>query len=146
MLFQFFQPRIRVCYFSDPQSSAIYFRDLGDQISYILAPPEDDVSDLIVNRANLPVRLLPEINLDELAGLQPLPAKRIFDKSLATDPALPAETKDLDADNPATDDDDDDHDDDDDVTLVQSHLSQEVLPTECPFSFPYLSSEDASQL
>ena len=31
------------------------------------------------------------------------------------------------------------------MILSQSRLSQEILPDECPFSFLYLSSEDASR-
>ena len=93
------------------------------------------------------MKLPPGINLDELAGLQPLPSRKTFDKSLAADPALPAAPpRELDADSPFDENDqDDDDDDDDNVILVQSHLSQKILPDKCPFSFLYLSSEDASQ-
>ena len=73
-----------------PSLVGFFFWDhLNDQISYILTPPEDDFSDPIVYRASLPVKLLPGINIDELAGLQPLPPKKAFDKPLA-DPVLPA--------------------------------------------------------
>ena len=88
--------------FPEPRSITgrlLFWDHLNDQVSYILTPPEDDVSDPLVHRASLPVKLPPDINLDELAGLQPLPSKRTFDKPLAADPALPdAPPKDLDAD------------------------------------------------
>ena len=119
-------------------SRLLFWDHLRDQISYILCPPEDDVSDPIVYRASLPVKMPPGANLDDLAGLQPLPPKTSCDKPLATDPALPSEPKDPDANDPTAPDDDDDDDEDEDVILVQAHLSQEVLPEECLFFFTLL--------
>ena len=108
--------------FPEPRSITgrlLFWDHLNDQISHILTPPEDDVSDPLVYRAGLPVKLPPGINLNELAGLQPSPAKRTFDKPLAADPALPdAPPRDLDADKPTQEDDPDDDDDDDDDDVM----------------------------
>ena len=68
--------------FPEPRSltgTLLFWDHLNDQISYILTPPEDDVSDPIVDRASLPVKLPPGITLDEMAGPQPLPSKKTFD-------------------------------------------------------------------
>ena len=44
----------------------LFWDHLQDQISYVLCAPEDDVSDPLVHRAGLPVKLPPGINIDEL--------------------------------------------------------------------------------
>ena len=56
----------------------LYFDHLNDQVSYILCPPQDQDSDPLVYRAGLPAKLPPAINIDELAGPDPLPSS--FDK------------------------------------------------------------------
>ena len=89
--------------------------------SYILCPPEDDVSNPLVHKAGLPVRLPPGINIDDLAALQPLPDKvamtesqplpqsstdhnsdslhkKAFDMPMLSDPTSTHLTTDLDAD------------------------------------------------
>ena len=73
-----------------PLTGRLLFWDhLRDHISYILCPPEDDVSDPLVYRASLIVKMPPGVSVDGLAGPQPLPAKTTFNKPLAADPALP---------------------------------------------------------
>ena len=100
----------------------LLFHDhLNDQSSYILCPPEDDVSDPLVQKAGLPVRLPPALDVDDLAALQPLPdkvattesqplsqpstdhnsdplPKRALDIPMASDPTSTHPTTDLDAD------------------------------------------------
>ena len=56
----------------------LYFDHLNDQVSYILCPPGDDSIDPLVHRAGLPAKLPPAVNIDELAGPDPLPSS--FDK------------------------------------------------------------------
>ena len=99
----------------------LFYDHINDQSSYILCPPEDDVSDPLVHKAGLPVRLPPGINIDDLAALQPLPdkvattespplpqpstdhnsdplPKRAFDIPMASDPTSTHPPTDLDAD------------------------------------------------
>ena len=99
----------------------LFYDHINDQSSYILCPPEDDVSDPLVHKAGLPVRLPPGINIDDLAALQPLPDKvattespplpqpstdhnsdplprRAFDIPMASDPTSTHPPTDLDAD------------------------------------------------
>ena len=75
-----------------PQSRSLtgrllFWDHLQDQISYVLCAPEDDVSDPLVHRAGLPVKLPPGINIDELTGDPPpkpvIP--KVFDKPLDKD-------------------------------------------------------------
>ena len=98
----------------------LFYDHINDQSSYILCPPEDDVSDPL-QKAGLPVRLSPGINIDDLAALQPLPnkvattesqplpqpstdhssdplPKRAFDIPMASDPTSTHPPTDLDAD------------------------------------------------
>ena len=58
----------------------LYFDHLNDQVSYILCPPGDDSIEPLVHRAGLPAKLPPAVNIDELAGPDPLPSS--FDKPL----------------------------------------------------------------
>ena len=58
----------------------LYFDHLNDQVSYILCPPGDDSTEPLVHRAGLPAKLPPAMNVDELAGPDPLPSS--FDKPL----------------------------------------------------------------
>ena len=125
-----------------PKSLLLFWDHLHDSTSYILCPPEDDVSDALVQRASLPVRLPPGANLDDLAGLQPLPAQSVFDKPLASAPTSQNHPKDLDPDPlPATSA-EDQADSDDDVLVEISHSAYDVLPQDCPFTFLCLSSEN----
>ena len=91
------------------------------------------------------MRLRPGANFDDLAGLQPLPAKSSFDQPLASAPTSQDQPKDLDPDPlPATADEDqaDSDDDDDDVLVEISHSAHDALPHDCPFTFLSLSSAD----
>ena len=83
------------------------------------------------------MRLPPGANLDDLAGLQPLPAQSVFDKPLASAPS-----KDLDPDPLPAIADEDQVDSDDDVLVEISHSAHDALPHDCPFTFLSLSSED----
>ena len=56
------------------------FDHLNDQVSYILCPAGNDSIDPLVHRADLPAKLPPAVNIDELAGPDPLPSS--FDKPL----------------------------------------------------------------
>ena len=120
----------------------LFWDHLHDSTSYILCPPEDDVSDPLVQRASLPVRLPPGANLDDLAGLQPLPAQKFFDKPLASAPSSQDQPKDLDPDPLPASTDEDRADSDDDVLVEISHSACDALPHDCPFTFLSLSSED----
>ena len=110
--------------FPQPRSltGRLLFHDhLNDQSSYILCPPEDDVSDPLVQKAGLPVRLPPGLDVDDLAAHQPLPdrsgttesqpapqastdrhfdplPRKAFDIPMASDPTSTHPTTDLDAD------------------------------------------------
>ena len=80
--------------------------------------------------------------MDDLAGLQPLPAQSVFDKPLASAPSSQDQPKDLDPDPlPATTD-EDLADSDDDVLVEISHSACDALHHDCPFTFLSLSSED----
>ena len=127
----------------------LFWNHLHDQVSHILCPPEDDVSDPLVYRASLPTRLPPATDVDTLLDLQPLPSKKTFNRPLASNDDLDAKPKDLDPKPSVTfdlDKDDEEHEDDkdDDVLVELSHIQEETLPPDCPFSFLYLSSQDAS--
>ena len=118
-------------------------------MSYILCPPEDDVSDPLVYRASLPTRLPPATDVGTLLDLQPLPSRKTFDQPLASNDDLDAPVKDLDPKPSVTfdlDKEDQGHqeEDDEDVIVELSHLDQEILPPDCPFAFLCLSSQDAS--
>ena len=152
----------------------LYFDHLNDQVSYILCPPGDDSIDPLVHRAGLPAKLPPAVNIDELAGPDPLPSsfdrplqdKHLEDK-LSKDPLdldpLPSgsiqptlcndthndESDDLAKDQERSDRHEDttiDDSDDDDVILEFS-LSEvySSLPVDCPFTFLYLSSQDLTR-
>ena len=82
----------------------LFWDHLHDGTSYVLCPPEDDVSDPLVHKASLPVKLPPPINVDELEAPKPLPAKKKFDHPLAPGDDLQDEPKDLDPDIPDDDD------------------------------------------
>ena len=116
----------------------LFWDHLHDGTSYVLCPPEDDVSDPLVHKASLPVKLPPAINVDELEAPKPLPTKKKFDHPLAPGDDLHDEPKDLDPDIP------DDNDEDDDVILEQVHHASGALPANCTFSYLFLSSEDSS--
>ena len=126
----------------------LFWDHLHDQISYILCPTENDVSDPLVYRASLPMRLPPATDVDDLSNLQPLPSQKTFNKPLTSNDDLGALVKDLDPKPTVTLDlneedkghQEDDDDDDDDVIVEHS----QVLPPDCPFTFLYLSSEDSS--
>ena len=120
----------------------LFWDHLHDSTSYILCPPEDDVSDPLVQRASLPVRLPPGANLDDLAGIQPLLAQKVFDKPLASAPSSQDQPKDLDPDPLPTTTDEDQADSDDDVLVEISHSACDALPHDCPFTFLSLPSED----
>ena len=73
----------------------LFWDHFHDVTSYVLCPPEDDVSDPLVHKASLPVKLPPAISVDDLAAPQPMPAKKTFDKPLAPGEDLHDEPKDL---------------------------------------------------
>ena len=94
------------------------------------------------------MRLPPATDVDNLTNLQPLPSQKAFNKPLASNDDLDALVKDLDPKPTVTFDlnneDKSQEEDDDDVIVEHSHLSQEVLPPDYPFTFLYLSSEESS--
>ena len=117
-----------------PQSRSLtgrllFWDRLQDQISYVLCVPEDDVSDPLVHRAGLPVKLPPGINIDELTGDPPPQAvvPKVFDKPL-----------DKNNDEPRDLDPEPEHDDDaDSDILVEERCASlmDDLPPDCPFTF-----------
>ena len=91
-----------------------------------------------MHRASLLVKLPPAINVDDLVAPQPLPPKTTSEQPLATDDDLHDEPKDLDPDLP------DDNVEDDDVVFEYTHHAHGALPSSCPLSYLYLSSEGSS--
>ena len=130
--------------------------------------------DPLVHRAGLPAKLPPAVNIDELAGPDPLPSSfdkplrdPYFDDKLSKDPRdhdplpsdSPPQLHDNDAHNDKSDDfakdqerndrhEDTKNDDSDDDDVILEFFLSEVhssLPAECPFTFLYLSSEDSTK-
>ena len=128
----------------------LFWNHLHDQVSHILCPPEDDVSDPLVYRASLPTRLPPATDVDTLLDLQPLPSKKTFSQPLASNDDLDAKPKDLDPKPSVTfdlDKDDEEHEDDkDDDVLVElstfkrrlCHLIAPSLSCTCPLKMHHL--------
>ena len=102
----------------------------------MLYAPEDDVSDPLVHRAGLPVKLPPGINIHELTGdPPPQPAvPKVFDKPLDKNNHEP---RDLDPEP--------EHDDDGDSDVLVEELCASLMDDfspDCQITFLYLSSED----
>ena len=95
---------------------------------------------LLVYRAGLLVRLPPGMRIDDIVPQEPLPPiiKKKFDRPLADhdhsqDEPPRTEPIDLDEDDALVDD----------AALYSSLIEPDALPSDCPFSFLYLSSEDS---
>ena len=114
-----------------------YWDHLRDQVSYILCPPDTPDGDALVYRAGLPVRLPPGVNIDDIAPQEPLPpiikkkfARPLVDHDHSQDEPPRTEPIDLDDDDALVDD----------AALYSSLIEPDTLPSDCPFSFLYLSS------
>ena len=55
----------------------LFWDHLHDQVSYIRCPPDGENIDSFVSRADLPARLPPEVDIDDLTGRNSLPATLI---------------------------------------------------------------------
>ena len=93
---------------------------------------------MLVYRAGLPVRLPPGMNIYDIVPQEPLPPiiKKKFDRPLADrdhsqDEHPRTEPIDLDEDDALVDD----------AALYSSMIEPDALPSDCPFSLLYLSSE-----
>ena len=99
----------------------LFWDHLGDKVSYLLTPPSQDQDHYMVTRAGLPVKTPPNQEVKE--SHQPPTS---FPKPLRDNEA--PTTVDLDA-----------------AEACDDPASAYPLPTDCPFTFLYLSSEDSSR-